>query len=258
MTWRAKIVAACVCGGLLAAGAALYAQDRFFRRQRAPQYAGNVEYDGRLTFVRIRYESFARGWGRRGNGPGWAHDYPTADLNIMQIVKDLTLVDSRIDGSNILTLDDPELFRYPIAYMSEPGEWLASDEEAEALRQYLLRGGFFIFDDFRESDWYNLEDQMRRVLPEHRFVQLDIEHPIFNSFFEIQSLYYMPPVYGATPTYWGIFEENDPSRRLMVVANRSGDLGEYWEYSATGYHPVDFTNEAYKFGLNYFIYGLTH
>jgi hypothetical protein len=97
---------------------------------------------------------------------------------------------------------------------------------------------------------------MRQVLPEHRFVALDGSHPIFNSFFEIKDLYFLQS-YNGQPTYWGIFEDNDPKKRLIAIANRDNDLGEYWEYSDTGMDPVDFSNEAYKFGVNYFIYGLT-
>jgi hypothetical protein len=256
MTTRAWIAASLACG-VLVAGGAPYAQERF-GRQRLPEAQGNVEYDGRLVFVRVRYSSGFSGFGRRGGGAGWAHDYPTADLNLMQIVRDLSLVNARVDGSNIFALDDPELFRYPIAYMSEPGGWFPSDAEVKGLHDYLLKGGFIIFDDFRGGDWYNLEDQMRRVLPEHRFIQLDITSPVFRSFFDIQGLDILEPPYGSVmPTYFGIFEDNDPRKRLMAVANRDNDLGDYWEYSATGFFSVDLSNEAYKFGVNYIIYGLT-
>lgn len=243
---------------LVAAGAAVYAQDRFFGRRPPTVDSDNVEYDGRLVFVRIRYTTSFSGYGRRGSrDPGWAHDYPTADLNLMQIVRDLTSATPRVDGSNIFSLDDPELFRYPIAYMSEPGMWGPTQTEADSLRKYLLKGGFLIFDDFRGSDWYNLEEQMRIVMPDHRFIQLDISHPVFHSFFDIKSFDLLTS-YNGYPTYYGLFEDNDPRKRLMVIANRDGDLGEYWEYSATGVNPVDLSNEAYKYGVNYMIYGLTH
>jgi hypothetical protein len=163
-----------------------------------------------------------------------------------------------VDGSNVFALDDPELFNYPIAYMSEPGAWSASDAEAEGLRRYLLKGGFIIFDDFRDYDWNNLEEQMRRVLPDLRFVQLDASSPVFHSFFEINSLDILPSYGNYAPTYYGLFEDNDPTKRLLAIANRDGDLGEYWEYSDTGLDPVDLSNSAYKFGVNYFVYGLTH
>jgi hypothetical protein len=98
---------------------------------------------------------------------------------------------------------------------------------------------------------------MRRVLPELRWVQLDASHPVFHSFFEIDDLEYLTS-YNGYPTYWGMFENNDPAKRLLAIANRDNDLGEYWEFSDTGYAPVDLSNQAYKFGVNYFIYGLTH
>ena len=45
-------------------------------------------------------------------------------------------------ASLILTLNDPNLFKHPIALMQEPGFWVMTDEEAERLRAYLLKGGF--------------------------------------------------------------------------------------------------------------------
>ena len=246
------------------AGVAAFEQDWFRRRQlpmdRPPmEETGNQPYDGRVTFVRIK---FTTGFGgRRGSWgePPWAHDYPTADTHMMKIINELTLLRPRIDSSNVFSLSDPELHNYPIAYVSEPGFWTMDDEEVAGLRKYLLKGGFIIFDDFRGPDWYNLEEQMRRAMPENYWVQLDSTHPIFHSFFEIDDLSYLTSYseYGM-PTYWGMFEDNDRSRRLIALANRDNDLGEYWEFSDTGYAPVDLSNQAYKFGVNYFIYGLTH
>jgi hypothetical protein len=258
---RPAIFLALCLGFVVAIGAAVYAQGRgqSLGRPQLPQAQGNVEYDGRPTFARIRYSSGYGGFGGFGRRDApWAHDYPTADLNLMHILRDLTLTPARVDGSNIFALDDPELSRHPIAYMAEPGYWVPSDAEAAGLRNYLLKGGFIIFDDFRGPDWYNLVDQMRRVLPDHHFVELDITSPVFHTFFDLKALDILEPPYGyGMPSYFGIFEDNDPRGRLMAIANRDNDLGEYWEFSATGYFPVDLSNEAYKFGVNYMIYGLT-
>ena len=229
-----------------------------------PAYtSGNIGYDGKLAFVRLRYASGFGGFGRRGSRElPWAHDYPTADIHMMKIINELTSTAPHVDGSNIFSLDDPELMNHPISYMSEPGFWSLSDSEALGLRTYLQKGGFIIFDDFRNNDWYNLEEQMKRVMPEGRFVQLDVMHPVFHSFFDIKDLTFLTS-YNASgsatgsPTYWAMFENNDPSKRIIALANRDNDLGEYWEYSDTGTDPIDFSNEAYKFGVNYWIYGLT-
>jgi hypothetical protein len=238
---------------ILAAGAVVFAQDFGRRRYRPMTVQGNTEYDSRLTFVRIR---FSGGYRPGSNGePPWAHDYPTADIHLMKILKELTAASPRIDASNVLGFDDPELFNYPIAYVSEPGMWSASAEEIAGLRAYLKKGGFVIFDDFRDQDWYNLEEQMKRAMPESRWIVIDPAHPVFNSFFEIKNFDF--GAY-ARPTYYGIFEDNNPTKRLMAVAGLDQDLGEYWEFSDTGYVPIDLSNEAYKFGVNYFIYALTH
>lgn len=248
---------------LLIAGGAVFAQDFFSRRgpRGDIETSDNQPYDGRLAFVRIRYTTggFGGFGGRRGGGEaGWAHDYPTADVHMMKIANEITLLRPRLDGSNVFALDDPELHSFPIAYMSEPGFWTMEDDEAKGLRGYLLKGGFIIFDDFRDYHWDNLQQQMARVVPELHWVELDSTHPIFHSFFEIDDLQYLTSYGASQPTYWGLFEANDPKKRLMAIANRDGDLGEYWEFSDTGYAPVDLSNEAYKFGVNYFIYALTH
>src|SRR5688572_15052564 len=100
----------------------------------------NVQYDGRFTFARIRYdESYST---------GWAFDYPDTERNFATLLKEITTVKPYMDGGNVFTFDDPELFRYPVAYVSEPGFWYPSRAEAEGLRDYLAKGGFVIFDDF--------------------------------------------------------------------------------------------------------------
>src|SRR5438477_357728 len=117
------------------------------------------------------------------------HDYPRAEQNLSAIVNELTSLDVRTDGSLILTLDDPELFKYPIAFMWEPGFWNLTDREAESFRAYLLKGGFAVFEDFDGSaQWANFEAQMHRVLPEGRLVRLDNSHQIFNAFFAIKDI----------------------------------------------------------------------
>jgi hypothetical protein len=259
---RRAIAIALVIAGL--AAGAVFADGYFGGTPAQPgEFEGNVEYDGRLVFVRVRYEmgyggGFGGGRMRGMREPPWMHDYPTADIHMMKILKELTLAAPRIDGSNILTLDDPALFDYPILYMSEPGFWTMSDAEAKGLREHLRKGGFIIFDDFRDDHWYNLEEQMRRVMPEGKWLPLDTKQQVYHSFFEIDALDLLTSYGPHKPEYLGMFEENDPTKRLMAVANFNNDLGEYWEFSDQGVDPVDLSNEAYKFGVNYFIYALIH
>src|SRR5262249_42595829 len=126
-------------------------------------------------------------------------------------------------------------------------------------QSYFRKGGFVIFDDFRGDHWANFEAQMRRVVPGGRLVELDLSNPIFHSFFEIKTLEFVQ-LYdqGLRATFYGMFEDNDPTKRLLLVANYNNDIGEYWEFSDQGYVPIDLSNEAYKFGVNYVVYALTH
>ncbi len=221
----------------------------------------NVPYDGSYTFVRVRFNSGRRGFGGgfgRGGGPGWAHDYPYADDNFIKILDEVTLLGPNTEGTNIIDADDPDLQRYPIAYVSEPGEWAPTQAEVDNMADYLRKGGFLILDDFRgQREWNRVEAIFNVILPGHRFRQLELEEPIFNSFFQIETLDLPPPTFRQyTPLFLGLHEGDDPDGRLMVVANLNNDIGDYWEFSDRGYYPIDLSNEAYKFGVNYVIYAL--
>ena len=219
----------------------------------------DVTYDGRFTFVRLRWGSDSM-FSRRGFSAAWNHDYPRAEQHLSLILDELTAVDVRTDRSLLLSLDDPELFNYPIAYMWEPGFWSLTDREALSFRDYLLKGGLAVFEDFDGPEqWSHFEAQMRRVIPDGRFIKLDNTHRIFRSFFQVQDIEgIVHPMTGIRPSYYALYEDNDPSGRLMVVANFDNDVPEYWEWSGQGLYPFDASNEAYKLGVNYVIYGLTH
>jgi hypothetical protein len=221
----------------------------------------NVPYDGRFTFARIRFEASSpfgptrNFYGRRDLK--WDHDFPRAERHFMRILREVTLLRPYMDGGNILALDDPELFKYPVAYLCEPGYWAPTDKEAAALRSYLAKGGFIIIDDFFGSHWYNFEQSLKKVLPDARLVELDTSHPIFDSFFRVESLD-MGGDRRGRPQFLGVYEDNDPAKRLVAVINYNNDIGDYWEWSDAGFIPIQISNEAYKVGVNYIIYGMTH
>jgi hypothetical protein len=243
---RALLAALVLAASVVAAQAG--AQRGFFRRDLEP----NAEYDGQFTFVRLRYT----GWSGR-----WSADYPAMERNFMTILNDLTTVHPHVSESNILTLDDPELSRYSVAYLCEPGFWQPTEREAAGLRTWIAKGGFLIIDDFYGQQWFQFEQAMKMVLPEGRIVPLDVSHPVFNSFFRIETLDGMS--HPDNPGYWkaeykGIYEDNDPTKRLLVVINYNNDIGDYMEWSGQGVYAINFSNDAYKLATNYVVYGLTH
>jgi hypothetical protein len=222
-----------------------------------------ANYDGRFTFVRLRWTTGTFAAPPVGSGVNfWLHEFPGAEQNLIAMVNDLTAVDARNDGSLNLSLDDPQLFKYPIAMMWEPGFWVMTDRQAEHLRSYLHKGGFLIFNDFELAQWDNFEAQSRRIVPGARWLRLDAGHPIFNAFFRVEKPDFPHPaahhLYGLPAQYFGLFEDNDPARRMLAIANYNTNLAEYWQMAGSGFFPIDPSNEAFKLGINYIIYALTH
>src|SRR5688500_13729198 len=186
--------------------------------------AAPIEYDGQFTIVRLWYPYYG----------GWSFDYPDMEQNLTLILDELTSIRVRPNGSNIFRMDDPELMNFPVAYLSEPGYWYPSDSEVLGLRTYLAKGGFLIVDDFHfEQEWQVFEAAMAKVLPGSRIDRLQVSHPVFNSFFAIKSLDVPYPgrlgENGLMGEFYGIHEENDPSKRLMVVISYNMDIGDYME-----------------------------
>jgi uncharacterized protein DUF4159 len=243
-----------------------FGRDRDSRDQGPLRLRANASYDGRFIFVRISYNTAPGGYWAGGR-PSWSHGYPIAERNLMKIMNELSYLGAHDDEFNTLTLEDSELYKYPVAYIIEVGWWTLTDSGAAALRDYLLKGGFLIVDDFKAPGWRGIpgggwepfEANMRRVLPGVRFFDMEATHPIFHSFFEINALDHFPQAYNAgDPVFRGVFEDNDPGKRLLAIVNYNTDISQYWEWSGRGLRPFDETNEAYKLGVNYVIHGLTH
>lgn len=225
------------------------------RGDAAPDSDSNANTH-QFTFTRIRYGA---GSGFRGYGGGaWAHDYPRGDEHLSKILDYLTLINTNLEHTKVFDFDAPDLHNFPISYVSEPGFWTMSESEMAGLRTYVKKGGFLIFDDFEAEQWHNFEAQMRRAFPELRAVEIDVAHPIFHSFFELQKLDVPHPLVRVKPVYYGYFRNNDPRDRMIAIVNYNNDLAEYWEFSDTGMFAVDWTNDAYKLAVNYIVYALTH
>ena len=134
--------------------------------------------------MRINYDTAPGGYWAGGR-PSWSHGYPVAERNLMKIMNELSYLGARDDEFNTLALEDPELFKYPVAYIIEVGWWTLTDHGAGALRDYLLKGGFLIVDDFKAPGWRGIpgagwepfETNMRRVLPGVRFFDMAGDAP---------------------------------------------------------------------------------
>ncbi|MDR1990427.1 MAG: DUF4159 domain-containing protein [Acidobacteriaceae bacterium] len=226
----------------------------------------NKPYDGQFTFTRLKYTTAPGGYWYQGL-PSWAHGYPMSEDNLIRIMNEVTYLRGRTDAYNVFSLDDDELSKYPVSYITEAGWWTLNDQEAQAFRAYLEKGGFVIFDDFKVpgdygpggGGWDVFEENMKRIIPGAKFFEMSPDDPIFHCFFEIETLGNFPQAYNTgRPVFRGLYEDNDRSKRLMAIINYNTDVSQFWEWSGRGLRPFDETNEAYKLGVNYVMYGLTH
>lgn len=216
--------------------------------------------ENRFTLARIRFSTSFFGFGRRGRGGGgqapWSHDWPASEENFMKILAEVTRLDVN-PGGHIISFENEDVFKYPIAYLCEVGYMQLSETEAHNMREYLLRGGFLIVDDFRgENELYNFINQLRLVFPDRSLEELPRNHPIFTCFYDISNLNLEPPYSrNLRPQYLGM---KDDAGRLMMVVDYNNDISDYWEWSANPFQNIEDTNEAFKYGVNYVMYALTH
>jgi hypothetical protein len=201
-------------------------------------------------------------------GSGWATDYPGADCKFMGGIHRLTGLPV-YTHPNIIEIMDPNLFKFPYVYIVEPGGMYISDEEAVRFREFFARGGFLHVDDFwglRQKA--NLELQLKKVFPEKRLEVLPLTHEVFHTFYEINEMMQIPNqgngCYG--PPYWEqpddkeprIYGISDDHGKLQVVVTYNSDLGDAWEYMDLACYPQKLTGQAYRLGLNFMIYAMTH
>jgi len=217
------------------------------------------------------------GAGRRGRGGfrrgWWAIDYPQAELHFHGGVSRLTNVDMA-DDSHHIDLMDEALFDHPWLFAQQVGQgyWDPTPEEAARLREYLLKGGFLVIDDFHsDAEWPIMERAMRKVLPEHSIVTLDPSRDeVFHALFDLDTLTQIPgerhlnrwqgcyatQAYTEGPQKWaGIYDDEG---RLMVAIDFNMDMGDAWEHADDPCYPEPMTALAYRFGINYVIYAMTH
>jgi hypothetical protein len=214
------------------------------------------------TFARLAYD----GAGFR-RGSGWAVDYPRAEYHFSQAVDRLSRIDVNMNGQ-VIRPDDEHLFDHPWLYAVEVGSWTFTDAQATRMREYLLRGGFLMVDDFHgEYEWAVFMEGMHSVFPDRPIEDVPGEDAVYHIPYEVAERLQVPgPRYmwtgmtyersdGVTPHWRGI---RDDSGRWMVMISHNIDYGEGWEQADNPAYPEPFTRQAYEVAVNYLIYTMTH
>jgi hypothetical protein len=205
-----------------------------------------------LVVARLRFGTN----GAIGN-MGWSHNYPDAEMNLNQFIGRATSIDVERTSFRIVDLGSDEVFRYPFAFISEPGEMDLSRQEIENFRQYIERGGFIVVDDF-DGEWQleNFLDQLLLVFPDRTLERLQITHSVFNTYYQIESLtVFEPYVPGDDPVFYGLMNEDGT---LAMVVCHNNDLMNFWDWIGQARYPLKPATEAFRMGTNFLLYGLTH
>jgi hypothetical protein len=242
-----------------------------------PLPAKEAEYH----FIRVEYADlpqFHRRFGyssRDGMGAGWwLVDWPNADNHFTTGVQRLTRIDT--GDPRHVKLTDPRLFDYPWIYATQAGWWDLSDAEVKCLREYLLRGGYLVVDDFWGPDptqWEVFRQTMERVLPGKPITDIALTDSVMHVLYSIEQkdLTFIPgsrhlrrgydgsvqvvQPEGTQPAWRAITDDHD---HMVVAVNYNTDIGDAWEFADVPYYPERMTALAYRYGINYIVYAMTH
>ena len=215
------------------------------------------------AFARMRYPSGRSRW--RGGG-SWSTDYPKADRQFVQGVRRLTRIHTR-SVEQVVDMDTEEIFYWPWVYAVEVGHWSLTDRQCERLREYLLRGGFLMTDDFHGSwEWDVFMASMSRVFPDRPVVEIPDQDAIFHVLYDLGQRIQVPGIQywysghiyekdGIEPHWRGIYDDKG---RLMVAICFNQDNGDAWEWADHPRYPEHYASQAYRMGINFIIYSMTH
>jgi hypothetical protein len=248
-------------------------------QQRQTDDASIPERAAEFHFIRVEYTDlpqYHRGWGyssRDGTGTGWwLVDWPDADNHFTKGISRLTRIDA--GDPRHLRLTDDHLFEYPWIYATQTGWWGLSDAETARLREYLLRGGFLVVDDFwGPEQWEVFRQTMGRVLPNHPITDIAETDSVMHVLYDIgeKDFTFIPgsrhlrrgpggavqivQPEGTSPAWRALY---DGRNRMVVAVNFNTDVADAWEFADVPYYPEAMTTLAYRFGINYVIYSMTH
>jgi Domain of unknown function (DUF4159) len=232
-----------------------------FWRETPEPHGGPPEAE--FHMARLAYSTAGCAGSHGWCNPWWAIDYPEAEAHFLPALTRMTRIEVAPDSRH-LTLADDDLFEYPWLFLQQPGRgnWAPQGAELVRLREYLERGGFLVVDDFHgDYEWGEFADAMSAVLPGRPIVDVPQDDMLLSILFSLERRTQIPGkrhLWGGMqgPPHWrGIYDDHG---RLMVAINHNIDMGDAWEHADDPEYPAPMTATAYRFGVNYVIYAMTH
>jgi hypothetical protein len=272
--------ASCWLGCGFAFIGALYAFQRPFKQYPGVEYftfelTPDWQEKGEWAFARLMFPPGPNdGYAGRFDGDFrqglslWTQDYPRADRHFSQAVRRLTRIHVRSVEQSVMLEDGDEAYNWPWLYAVQVGEWGLTEQEAKVMREYLLRGGFFMADDFHgDYEWEMFLKRIRFVFPDRPIVDIPESDPIFHTVFDLTDRFQIPGAAhlyqgckncgeGGQGAHWrGIYDDKG---RIMVAISYNSDVGDAWEFADDPSYPEKFSGLAIRIGVNYVTYAMTH
>jgi hypothetical protein len=247
----------------VAAVVAVLAQAQPFRGGSSADFEYATRPEAEFHFARLAYATSRYAGSRGVANPMWAVDWPLAEQHFVPAFTRYTRAETAPESA-IVKLDSDIIFQFPWLLIQQvyAGQWSPTRAEAEQLREYLMRGGFVLFDDFHgQEEWRYFESLMSVILPDRRIVDIPKDDAIMNILFPLDQSVQIPGdrhLYRGLegPTTWrGIYDDED---RLMVGIAFNADMGDAWEHADDPDYPAEMTGQAYRFGTNFVVYAMTH
>ena len=222
-------------------------------------------YWSRLQYT-SSYGGSSYGYGYGYGFAGWSRDYPKADRQFLMALKRLTRIQMR-SIEQVVDLRSNDIFNYPWVYAVQVANWSFTDEEAQRLREYLLKGGFLMVDDFHGTqEWEVFVNSMQKVFPDKPIVDIPNEDQIFHIFWDLDDRVQVPGlqfVYtgriyekdGYTPEWKAIYDDKG---RIMVAICHNMDLGDSVEHNDNPVYPEKYSAQGMRTYINYILYAMTH
>ena len=257
----ARLVAALILAALLALAAgqrrwAMYEHEMQDPIDDPPDASEKTEF----AFARLRFRS-DRNWRYHR----WGIDANKSERQFIMGLRRLTRVHAR-SIEQIVDIDSDDMFDWPWLYAVSVGDWIVSESQGRRLRQYFDRGGFLVVDDFHnEREWGEFMAGIQRVFPRPTVIEIPDDHPIFHTVYDLSERFQVPGLNvvhgsgyergGVVPHWRGILDEKG---RICVAACFNMDLGDAWEWADIPEYPERFASMAYRLGINYILYSMTH
>jgi hypothetical protein len=262
-----RLLAVCILVTALAGVLYGFRQNRWARYEPEMQDPvddpPDADVKAEFAFGRLRYrDRYDRFGFRRAR---WGTDSNKSERLFITALRRLSRINAQ-SIEEIVDVDSDEIYNWPFMYAVAVGDWVLSRSQAERLRNFFERGGFLMVDDFHnEQEWGDFMAGIKMMFPNPQVVELADDDPIFHTVYDLTKRFQIsgfqvirgqPYERGGIVPHWRAIL--DDRGRVIVAACHNMDVGDAWEWADYPPYPEKYSSLAFRLGVNYVTYSMTH